>query len=89
MGGASIQGYTLSTGSLTSTIGDIPDEIAAFYMFFNPKFGNLRIGTALIGSTQTISGYQTDMYIVDPTATQIFTNVTNTDDAYEDDLFFQ
>jgi hypothetical protein len=88
MGGASLQGYTLSTGSLTSTIGDIPDEIAALYMFFNPKFGNLRIGTALIGSTQTISGYQTDMYIIDPTATQIFTNVTNTEDAYEDDLFF-
>jgi hypothetical protein len=83
VGGATLQSYSISSGALLSNIGDIPSEISSLNLFQTTLYGDSRFATVATESQDTALGYQYDMYLINPNATNVFTNITNTSDQFE------
>lgn len=88
VGGASLQSYALGTGIIKSTIGTIPSSLVFLGLFNSSSYGDIRIGTGSTASTSMTSGYQYDMYIINPNATNVITNLTNTADLNETPAYY-
>jgi len=77
IGGATLQEYDTKTGALISIVGEIPINIFNLVDIVFTKYGNLFFATGKLVSP-TASGYQQDVFVVNPDANPVFTNLTNT-----------
>ena len=76
--GADLQEYDLKTRVLLSTIGEVPGTVLGIGLNIYPKYGDSMIASATAVSASTTSGYQEDIFIINPNTIPVFANLTNT-----------
>jgi len=80
-GGATIKSLSLLDGSAQPDVGVIADGSPILGLFFvvNSYYGANRIySTAELASSASISGYQSDIFLLQPNSTPLLTNLSNT-----------
>lgn len=84
LAGATLEEYNFSDGAFSATVGEIPAGVAYFLLFATPRYGDVLVGRA----NMTADNFFSEIFVVDPTSANVFTNVTNTP-TFAEDLIVQ